>query len=284
MAAIPAQVESVQSGGASFELKGTTFTLPVLKLLEPDVTRIAEGLEQKIAQAPQFFHRAPLVIDIKALDGAFGSVDFALLIGALRSNGLVPVGLRGGTSEQNEIAATMELAILNSGVPSKAKVTASAQPEAATPTADADADAEKVPMAAATKNKNTSKDDATAVSANNTDKAAAPVLQGTRFVKRPVRSGQRIYAAGGDLIVYGAVSSGAEIFADGHVHVYGVLRGRAVAGVKGDQEARIFCQGLDAELVSVAGTYRMSEDIDDSLRHKPSQIFLDGQRLTIAAL
>jgi len=101
------------------------------------------------------------------------------------------------------------------------------------------------------------------------------------LVKEPVRSGQQIYAKGGDLIVLAAVSPGAEILADGNIHVYGALRGRALAGVAGDTEARIFCRNLDAELVSIAGHYRVSEQIQDAERAQPVQIYLRDERLII---
>lgn len=104
------------------------------------------------------------------------------------------------------------------------------------------------------------------------------------LVKDPVRSGQQVYAKGGDLIVLATVSPGAEILADGNVHVYGPLRGRALAGVRGNTEARIFCQDLDAELVSIAGRYRVSEQIRESERARRVQIFLNGDSLVIQTL
>lgn len=96
---------------------------------------------------------------------------------------------------------------------------------------------------------------------------------------QPVRSGQRLYAQGRDLIVVAPISSGAEILADGNIHVYGSLRGRALAGVKGDSSARIFCKNLDAELVAIAGNYRVNEDLNDEVRTKAVQIYLEGHRL-----
>jgi septum site-determining protein MinC len=105
----------------------------------------------------------------------------------------------------------------------------------------------------------------------------------TRIATQPVRSGQRLYAQG-DLIVLAQVSAGAEIMAEGNIHVYGTLRGRALAGVQGDTEARIFCSDLQAELVSVAGNYKISEDIDESVRGKPVQIYLNDKALIIQDL
>ncbi|MBC7906450.1 MAG: septum site-determining protein MinC [Rhodospirillaceae bacterium] len=107
---------------------------------------------------------------------------------------------------------------------------------------------------------------------------------GTRIIAEPVRSGRQVYAHKGDLIVLGPVSHGAELLADGHIHVYGPLRGRALAGMSGDKSARIFCRSLEAELVSVAGLYMVSEQLDQTLLGKPAQIRLDGDALVQAAL
>lgn len=106
-----------------------------------------------------------------------------------------------------------------------------------------------------------------------------------KIIHSPVRSGQQIYAKNSDLIVLAAVSAGAELLADGHIHVYGPLRGRALAGVNGNEQARIFCQQLGAELVSIAGQYKIAED----LRRIPtwgaaSQIYLQDQQMVIQAM
>ncbi len=106
-----------------------------------------------------------------------------------------------------------------------------------------------------------------------------PKVATTRVISQPVRSGQQIYAEGGDLIVLSSVSPGAEILADGHIHVYGSLHGRALAGIQGDSEARIFCRKLFAELISIAGTYRVYEDMDSKLRGQAVQIYLQQQQL-----
>lgn len=107
---------------------------------------------------------------------------------------------------------------------------------------------------------------------------------GSLIVSRPVRSGQRVYAAGGDLSIVAAVSSGAELMADGNIHVYGPLRGRALAGMNGNLGARIFCQDLQAELISIAGHYRVSENIPAEMQGFPVQIFLDQKILRIEKL
>lgn len=111
-----------------------------------------------------------------------------------------------------------------------------------------------------------------------------PTPAHSQIISHPVRSGQQIYTPDGDVIVLGAVSAGAEVIADGNIHVYGVLRGRALAGVKGDAETRIFCQSLEAELVSIAGRYRVSEQLSAADRGKPAQIRLVEDRLVIEPL
>jgi septum site-determining protein MinC len=113
---------------------------------------------------------------------------------------------------------------------------------------------------------------------------AAQPPAGFTLITRPVRSGQRVYAAGGDLSVVAPVSSGAELIADGNIHVYGPLRGRAMAGLNGNTQARIFCQNLQAELISVAGHYRVSENIPAEVKGGPVQIFLDHDVLRIEKL
>ncbi|MCB1777758.1 MAG: septum site-determining protein MinC [Candidatus Competibacteraceae bacterium] len=120
--------------------------------------------------------------------------------------------------------------------------------------------------------------------ANNGKKPERTEAMRSRIVNHPIRSGQQIYAAEGDLIVVGAVSAGAEVIADGNIHIYGALRGRALAGVRGAIETRIFCQSLEAELVSIAGRYQISEQIDPTDRGKATQIHLVEDRLIIEHL
>ena len=110
------------------------------------------------------------------------------------------------------------------------------------------------------------------------------VVRTPMLVDRPVRSGQQLYARDTDLVVIGQVGPGAEVISDNNIHVYGPLRGRALCGVSGNVDARIFCQSLEAELVSVAGNYRMLETIPEDLRGRPAKIFLDNDRLSIEPL
>jgi septum site-determining protein MinC len=114
--------------------------------------------------------------------------------------------------------------------------------------------------------------------------APSPARGPTKLIDYPVRSGQRIYASGGDLIVLAPVSPGAELMADGHIHIYSSLRGRALAGVQGNLESRIFCLDLQAELIAIGGQYQISENLEESIRGKPVQVFLRDDVLIIEDL
>jgi septum site-determining protein MinC len=243
----------------AFELKAAGFTLPVIRLLGGNMEAVAEQLGAKVEQAPEFFRNTPVVIDLSAIPPEAGAVEFPLLVGLLRGYGMIPFGVRGGTKSQNAAAEAMELAILSDTFARATKPSPGAsEPEPPVATA---------PPAPAT---------------SREPQRRAP--QGSTLVTRPVRSGQRIYASCGDLAVVAPVSSGAELMADGNIHVYGALRGRALAGMNGNLEARIFCQDLQAELVSVAGHYRISENIPSELRGMPVQIYLDQKVLRIERL
>jgi septum site-determining protein MinC len=187
-------------------------------------------------------------------------VQFPLLVGLLRGYGMIPVGVRGGDANQNEAAEAMELAILGDTFVRKTKAAAARSTPKVTNESNA---AAARPRAAAPR-----------------PASGAPF----KLVTHPVRLGQRVYARGSDLSVVGAVSSGAELLADGNIHVYGALRGRAMAGLSGDLKTRIFCQNLEAELVSIAGHYRVSENIPSALKGVPVQIFLDQEILRIEKL
>jgi len=122
--------------------------------------------------------------------------------------------------------------------------------------------------------------------AAKTEPQEAPAIQATKdkIVSSPVRSGQQVAALQGDLVVLSAVNPGAEVLAGKSIHVYGALRGRAVAGIHGYSEARIFCRYFDAELISIAGQYKLNEDFDDSVRGKAVHIYLENDRLRIQPL
>ncbi|WP_045223845.1 septum site-determining protein MinC [Methyloterricola oryzae] len=237
-----------EASGPLFEIKGGSISLPVLKLLSCDVAAVAVQLGAKVRQAPEFFRHAPVAIDLHELPPEGEIPDFLQLVQALRTCGLVPVGVRGGGPALQGAAQEAELAVL-----------ADTKTDHAHP-APKPAPAPKAPP------------------------APAPGSLPGKLIEQPVRSGQRIYAPGGDLVVLAPVSAGAEIMADGNIHVYNALRGRALAGVQGNLEARIFCMDLDAELIAIGGHYKISEHLDDSVRNKPVQIYFRDNSLIIEDL
>ena len=234
---------------SALDIKGSVFTLTVLCLKSTDTAAIELALHEHLSRAPRFFHNAPVVIDVKALPhDAATTLDFALLTVLLRKHNLVPVGVRHAAPEQLNDIVTAGLAILQGG----------AKPEpverAVSPTIRVSA-------------------------------APTPQTTTTKIVRQPVRSGQQIYAKGGDLILLAPVNAGAEVLADGNIHIYAPLRGRALAGVTGDMNARIFTHSLEAELVSVAGHYRIFEQQPAADVHgKSVQIYLENERLIITPL
>jgi septum site-determining protein MinC len=230
------------------------FTLPVLRLYSADVQAIGEDLSQRLAQHLCFFENAPVVIDLEHLkDDAM--LEFSILATLLRCHQLVPVAVRQGTEQQNAAAVAAGLAVLKGG---------------AIPTANVDK-----------KDKKT----AEVVTKNETPATPQVVARPTRVVRQPVRSGQQIYAQGGDLIIMAPVNAGAEVIADGNIHVYAPLRGRALAGVLGDVNARIFAQSMEAELLAIAGNYQVYEEtLPATVRGKAVQVYLEGTQLLMEPL
>lgn len=237
---------------AALEIKAGSITLPILKLFTADLGVLSVQLEQKLGRAPEFFRNAPIIVDLGELDPDRERLDFPALIEILRGLDLSPVGVRGGNAVQQYAAQAAKLAIL-ADIKGETHV---AHPAAA-PAVPAKSPAPPQPP-----------------------KPSGP----TKLIDHPVRSGQRIYAAGGDLIVLAQVSPGAEIMADGNIHIYGSLKGRALAGVQGNLEARIFCSDLQAELVAIGGHYKISENLDGVERGRPVQVYLNDNSLIIEHL
>lgn len=235
------------------ELKSSSFTLPILKLFGNDLAVIAEQLSRIVEQAPDFFRNTPIVMDLSPLAAASRQIDFVGVVSLCRDLGIVPIGVRGGNTEHNRSAESLAMAIL---ADRSSKHEAAPQPKPAVP----------------------------AKPASNSDHAPPSAANATRLITQPIRSGQRVHAEGGDLIVTAHVSAGAEIIADGHIHVYGSLRGRALAGAKGDTTSRIFCNDLQAELIAIAGQYQVSENMDNSIRGLPVQVYLENLSLMIHPL
>ena len=226
-------------------VRGALFTVMVVRagmLRDPAFTH---ELAQQVERSPRFFQHAPVVLDLKGAEGFADSGDFIDAGELLREHTLALIGVQNAEPAQLAAAAAAGLA---SFAPN---ATQPGRRAAARPAAAAAAPAEPPPRASA------------------------------RLVTTPVRSGTQIYARGTDLVVTASVSPGAELVADGNIHVYGPLRGRALAGASGDTEARIFCSRLEAELVSIAGRYLVSEQLPADHQGSPVQIALVDDRLTV---
>ncbi|BDU22647.1 putative septum site-determining protein MinC [Dyella sp. GSA-30] len=229
-----------------------------------DAAALCDELERRVRSAPQLFSRAAVVLDLSHLLDLpdDGTVD--ALLEAVRSAGMLPVGLAYGTSETEALSKRM-------GLPLIAKFRAAYEP------ANGGSIAHPAAEPAATSVAAPAPQQPPAV------ESAGPVL-GAQSHDGAVRSGQQIYARDRDLVVTGAIANGAEVIADGSIHIYGGLRGRAMAGAQGDEKARIFVSNFHAELVAIAGHYRVFEQIPKDLEGKAVQCWLDGEKLLIAKL
>jgi septum site-determining protein MinC len=237
---------AVKERQTCFQLKTSFSPCTILQLMRYDLDELAQQINAAVNKAPNFFLGSPVIIDLEAVK-ALTALDFPRLKQILISNNLVPVGVRGGSDALHQDAATAGIPLITVG---------QGKPVAAEP---AKKTATTAPVA----------------------KQVAP-MAATRLVTTPIRSGMSVYAKDADLIVIAPVSAGAELLADGNIHVYGPLRGRALAGVQGDTRARIFCRTLEAELVAIAGYYLVKED----MHHLPTQdstvqIFLDNEQVKI---
>lgn len=230
-----------------FQFKANFSPCTMLQISRYDLAEIATQLQATISRAPNFFIGMPVVIDLELVK-LNQDIDFQQLKKILKDNHLVPVGAKGGSEMQLQAAASADIPTVNIGKNSAVPETKEVEVSA------------PIPANVPTK-------------ANNT------------LITTPVRSGMHVYAKGGDLIITNSVSPGAEILADGNIHVYGHLRGRALAGVEGNTQARIFCRTLSAELVSIAGYYLVREDIQNPSANDSSvQVYLENEQIQIAAV
>ncbi len=240
-----------------------------VRVRRADAAALCEELERRVRSAPQLFSRAAVVLDLSHLLDLpdDGTVD--ALLEAVRSAGMLPVGLAYGTSEVEALSIRM-------GLPLIAKFRAAYEP------ADGGSIAPPAPAPAASP----------APAAEPVRRAEpvrsepAPVVAGlgSQQFDGTVRSGQQIYARERDLVVSGTVANGAEVIADGSIHIYGSLRGRAMAGAQGNEKARIYISDFRAELVAIAGHYRVFEQIPKDLEGQSVRCWLEGEKLLIARL
>ena len=231
-----------------FQLKGSMLAITVLELAHNDLERLDRQLAEKVAQAPNFFQNIPLVLALDKLPEGEGELDLGKLMDLCRQHGLRTLAIRASREDDIAAAEALDIPVLP---PSGAR--------------------EKLVEPVEARKKE--------------EKPAEPQYKPTRIVTSPVRGGQQIYAQGGDLIVLAAVSAGAELLADGNIHVYAPMRGRALAGIKGNTQARIFCQQMGAEMLSIAGHYKVAEDLRrDPLWGDAVHVSLSGDVLNITRL
>ena len=226
--------------------------ITALELTHNDFESLDVQLAAKVAQAPNFFTNAPLVLALDKLQASEGLVDLPGLIRLCRRHGLRTLAIRAKRIEDIAAAIAIDLPVL-----------------VLPPTGARERPIETVESVAPQK----------------PEAPSEPTIKPTKIITTPVRGGQTVYAEGCDLVVIGPVSPGAELMADGNIHVYGPMRGRALAGHKGNTQAQVFCQQLTAELISIAGKYKVAEDLRrDPLWGSSVQISLSGEMLNINRL
>lgn len=256
-AAIPNDITRPES----FQLKGALFPMTLLELRSGSMADIKKELEQKIKQSPEFFNHSPVVFGFDQLGEAEQKlIDIAALIALARSLNLMPAATRGGN---DAIVKCQSLQLGLAHIPRgrlkavETNIAPGASEDAAQPNGD------------------------NSTSSTETKAASHSAKNTAKVISHPVRSGQQVYAPDGDLIILSSVSPGAEVIAEGNIHIYGTLRGKALAGVQGDQCARIFCGRQEAELVSIAGEYLVGDTLRQSHWQQSVQIFFEQGNLTI---
>ena len=229
-----------------FQLKGSVITIFILELYRYSRSEFAQQLSDKVNQAPELFYQSPVIISLGKVAENTTEIDFIELLDLCQRSNLQPIAFK---SADNRFIQ----AINATGIPllSETGSRAAARPETAQP-----------------------------------DNQSQVKLESrkSKVITRPVRSGQQVYAEGTDLIILSQVSEGAEVLADGNIHVYGALRGRALAGIQGDTSARVFCQKLEAELISIAGHFILSDAMRDKAWKQAAHAYLDEQTLQVEAV
>lgn len=271
---------------SALDFKSATLYAVRVVLHSANLNELLETLDRRMADASGFFEDEPVVIDTS---GLADTIDWPAFVAALRQHQLRPIGAVGNAANLEQARKVgLEALDLSHGVARAMPSPSTASPAVATPasavnpagtttlpTETVDINPDEPARAATSSDESAS----TAATAGNdaADTAAPPMI-----IDRPLRSGQRIYARNADLIVVGMVSQGAEVIADGNIHVYGPLRGKAMAGARGDTSARIFTTQLDPELLAIAGVYRVIESaLDPQVLNQPAIVHLGGETLQI---
>jgi len=249
-----------------FELEGMVSTVTVLRLSSSDLGAVKRALATKLEQLPGFFQDAPIVVDLTALEGSDDEpsdeadrprdeVPLAELAVLLRELKVVPIGIRNLRDTRRAEAREAGFGVVHGG--------GKRGPRPAMPR-------EPAPREEPSEERR---------EAERPRESIGPLM-----LRAPLRSGQVIYAGQCDAVVLAPVNAGAEIIADGNIHIYASLRGRALAGAHGNEDARIFCKSLEADLVAIAGCYLRADEIPEQRRGKPAQIYLENGKLVVAEL
>lgn len=253
----------------ALDFKSATLYAVRVVLHSHDTQELIAALDQRMHDAGTFFENEAVVIDASAISQP---IDWSALIASLDAHKLHPVGVV-AEGQNLEAARDAGLAVVDLANPAPRPTSA--------PVPDQEVPVVAPPKGGSGTNKTQAADNAPAPVAPQTPSVAPAAM----IINRPLRSGQRIYARDTDLIVIGMVSQGAEVIADGNIHVYGPLRGKAMAGARGDTTARIFTTQLDPELLAVAGVYRVIETrLDPTLHNQPVIVHLDGDSLKLNEL
>jgi septum site-determining protein MinC len=250
--------EAVRS--TCFQFKTSFSPCTIMQVNHYDLSQLEQQLMATISRAPNFFIGSALIIDldpIKFID----SIDFSAMKQIIIRNNMVPVGVRGGSEQQHSAAASAGIPVISVGRQATELKTADKE----TPREEPQNPQQPV-----------------VEEPQDEPQQPAKLYQNAKVITTPIRSGMQVYAKDADLIVVAPVSVGAELLADGNIHVYGPLRGRALAGVQGNTEARIFCRTLEAELVAIAGYYLVKEDMHNlPAPDSTVQIYLHNEQVKI---
>lgn len=246
-----------------YEIKSADLSLVALLLNTTDISEVSRALKQQMDESPGFFDHDPVLIDVHGLNLAEDqTIDLQALMAVIRAHDLVPLAIKGASPALLVLAKGAGLVDASDARIRRVVAVSELAPPDPTPSPS------EAPVA-----------------------IPAPVVvpQGAMVVDKPLRSGQQVYAKGRDLVVMAMVNPGAEVISDGNIHIYATLRGKAIAGARGNTEARIFALAMEPELISIAGVYRTSENaLPPEVLGRPAQVCLqsgpDGDKLLVTPL
>jgi septum site-determining protein MinC len=271
----------------AFKIKNTNLPLLALHICTTDMERLKSELEARLTQTPDFFSNTPMVLDLTAIEKAGITPDFVDLVSYMRILGMRTAGVVGGSPEQREAAVQAGMGLFTDTPTRRAlQQTSSTEfPVNINIEGQSEFPGFEVPKETDKPTFEEHIPDSAIETKQHLLQSTSSAPRPTMVIDKPVRTGQCIYAEYADLVVLAVVNAGAELIADGDIHVYAPLRGRAIAGARGNQGARIFVQRMEAELISIAGCFQVFEDgIPENVRGKPAQVRLDGTRLIFQPL